>query len=153
MVLVLISQMLSQVQLNPHVWKECWNLKNKLLEFCVIILEKCDDETINELYNDTDLKDWKLYNIIIENSFESLLENYKNVKFTDQLWLGGSEKCDGKITDLSSLHYIVKKKPQFVKDMTYYAKGVLFQNFNFDKQNRNYTFMYSNWRNNINYVL
>jgi len=52
-------------QIHSSSKQNCKHKIESLLELGKIILDKADNDAINQLYNDTDLKDWKLFEIII----------------------------------------------------------------------------------------
>lgn len=106
---------------------------SKLLELCVTIIERIDDEKLFEQYfMQADFKQRSMFNIISMNKFNKLMLDEKISNLLTKIWDGEDVKqCDGKYKDFSLLAHLFITPARKVPGRTQGLKSIFENNFQF----------------------
>ncbi len=110
---------------------KCERIVSKLLELCVTIIERIDDERLFEQYfMQTDFKQRSMFNIISMNKFNKLMLDEKISNLLTKIWDGEDVKqCDGKYKDFSIIAHLFVTPARKVPGRTQGLRTIFENNF------------------------
>ena len=127
---------------------------SKLLELCVTVIERIDDEKLFENYfMQTDFKQRSMFNIISMNKFNKLMLDEKISNLLTKIWDGEDVKqCDGRYKDFSILAHLLVTPARKVPGRNQGGPFTIFQNnFNFHSENSQWWFQFEFRRKSISF--